>query len=307
MSGREVVSEDAEVRAFLVADVASQARQMAAWGVAPAVLLILTNACENRCFFCANAGTTAVPPERFTPWADIDARLRARPEGVTRLLIGGNEPMLHPRFRDALALAKAVGFTSIELMTSGMQLADPTARAAVLEAGLADVAVPIYAAEPALHDAICQTTCWDRLTEGLDAVHAAGVRVWVHTLALRRNGSALDGLATMVRQRWGTALAVAPVREKLGLFPWMQEALSLEEMGALCRSLPPDVTLVGWPACLDRGRPRGSASVMELYFRTQLRTFADACAGCADRAGCPGVVDAQLRKFGASGLVPRAQ
>lgn len=307
MSGREVGSEDAEVRAFLVADVASQARQMAAWGVAPAVLLILTNACENRCFFCANAGTTAVPPERFTRWEDIAARLRARPEGVTRLFIGGNEPMLHPRFGDALVLAKASGFTSIELMTSGMQLADASARAAVLDAGLADVAVPIYAAEAGLHDAICQTACWDRLAEGLDAVRAAGVRVWVHTLALRRNRDALAPLADLVRDRWGGALAIAPVREKAGLFGWREEALSLSEMGMLCQGLPPDVTLVGWPSCLDRGRPRGSASVMDLYFRTQLRTFAPACDGCLDRPTCPGVVDAQLRQFGAAGLVPRSQ
>lgn len=307
MSGREEGSEDAEVRAFLVADVASQARQMAAWGVAPAVLLILTNACENRCFFCANAGTTAVAPERFTPWQDIEARLRARPHGVTRLFIGGNEPMLHPRFADALDFAKSQGFTSIELMTSGMQLADASARSRLLDAGLSDVAVPIYADRASLHDAICQTTCWDRLTEGLDAVHAAGVRVWVHTLALRRNRDVLPGLATLVADRWGTALAIAPLREKVGLFGWRDEALSLAEMGPLCASLPQDVTLVGWPSCLDRGRRRGSASVMDLYFRTQLRTYAPTCDACVDRPSCPGVVDAQLRQFGAAGLTPRPQ
>jgi pyruvate-formate lyase-activating enzyme len=299
------VHEDPRVHAFMAADAPAQVEILTAWGLRPAVALVLLNACENQCFFCANAGTTAVPPERNTPWEHIERHLRGKPPGIDRLLVGGNEPTLHPHFDRMMALAHELGFREVELMTSGLQLAVPGRLAAWVAHGLREVAIPIYSADAALHDAVCGTPCWDRLVAGLDAARAAGVRVWLHTLALRRTVDGLPALAALARERWDAELAVAPLREKQGLFRWDAETVTLDVLARALDGLPEHVALVGMPDCLDRGRARGSAQVIEMYFRTQLRAFDPVCSACLDQPSCPGVVAAQLQRHGASGLSPR--
>ena len=153
---REVPShEDAEVHEFLAADAAGQADRLERWGFPRAVVAMLFNACEARCFFCANPGTVAVPDAERTRWEAIEAHLRGRPPGETRLLVGGNEPTAHPDFDRLLALASELGFTWIELMTSGLRLADPDRLARWVGWGLRSVAVPIYSVDGDVHDAIC--------------------------------------------------------------------------------------------------------------------------------------------------------
>lgn len=303
---REVPShEDAEIHEFLAAGAARQAELLERWGFPRAVVLMLFNACEARCFFCANPGTVAVPDDQRTRWAAMEQHLRGRPVGETRLLVGGNEPLLHPDIDRAFALAAELGFTWIELMTSGLQLAHPERLARWVEHGLRSVAVPIYSQDPTLHDAICGVPCHARLLAGLDAARDAGVQIWLHTLALRRNVDELDALARWAGERWGAPVAVAPLREKDGLFRYDPENVPLAELQERLPGMSPNLHLVGMPACLDRGRARGSATVIEMYFRTQRREHAPVCAGCADRKGCPGVVAAQLRRWGEQGLVAR--
>ena len=301
--------EDATLHAFMAGSPAEQVAFLTGWGLDPAVAVVLVNTCANRCFFCAQPGTIAVPASDVTPWARVEGQLGgARPAGVDRLMIGGNEPTLHPDFERLMAAAPAAGFTSIDLMTSGLALADPVRLDRWVAHGLRRVAVPLYAEAAPLHDAVCGAVCFDRTVAGLDAAHARGVTVHVHTLALRRNLDVLAPLARMVADRWEGTLAIAPLREKAGLFVWDDEALPLAAVRAWLGAQPADlpVTLLGWPTCVDRARPRGSAQVIEMYFRTQLRRFAPACEGCADRADCLGVVQAMLDRLAPGDLVPRA-
>jgi hypothetical protein len=304
--GRRVpVHESPEVHAFLAADASQQAALLERWGLGRAVALMMVNACENRCFFCANPGTIAVPPELVTRWDHLARHLAGRPADTVRLLIGGNEPALHPDFDRVMETAWELGYREVELMTSGLQLGG--ARLAPWVAhGLRGVAVPIYGATAAPHDEVCGTVCFDRLVAGLDAAHAAGVRIWLHTLALRRTVDGLGELAAWAWDRWQAPVAVAPLREKDGQFRYDTETVPLSELQARLPGLPPSLHLVGMPACLDRGRARGSATVIEMYFRTQLRAWDPSCAACADRPTCAGVVAAQLQRWGADGLAPRA-
>lgn len=295
------VHEDPRVHEFLGAAAARQVAILNEWGLAPTVALILVNACENRCFFCASPGTTEVAPADVTGWDRIRAHLDGRPADVERLVIAGNEPVLHPAFERALAHAHALGFRDVQLMTSGLRL-DDASLARWVGWGLASVAVPIYAAEARLHDAVCGTPCFDRLVQGLDAAHRAGLRLHLHTLALRRTVDGLPALARFVQDRWGATLAVAPLREK-PLFVWDDETVPLDEIDELLSGL--EVSRLGLPTCIGRGLPRAEALVVDVYFRTQRRGYATACEGCADRVGCPGVVAAELERRGGRGLRPR--
>lgn len=301
--------EDATVHSFMWARAADQAALLQQWGMAPAVAVVLVNACANRCFFCAQPGTVTVPASDITPWARVEAHVRGpRPPGVDRLMIGGNEPTLHPDFDRLMAVAADAGFTSIDLMTSGMSLSDPVRLARWVSQGLRRVAVPLYADHADVHDAVVGSTAFDRTVAGLDAARALGVEVYIHTLALRRNQRFLAALARMAKDRWGQPLAIAPVREKDGLFAWDEEALTLSEVRAWSQSQPEGfpITLLGWPTCLDRSRARGSVQGIEMYFRTQLRRFTPPCEGCADRPACLGVVQAMFDRLQPGDLVPRS-
>ncbi len=299
--------EDAAVRDVLTAGVAEQHAALRAWGLPPVRLLVLYNPCAFRCFFCASAGTSDRAADDRTPWAQIAGHLSpALPEEQGRLIVAGNEPLLHPDFDRLMDLAADRAFHHIELMTSGTPLSDPARRTRWIQRGLRAVAVPLYAAVADEHDAVVGAPAWDGLVAALDAAHAEGVRVEVHSLALRRTANALLPLARMVQARWGTTLAIAPLRDKEGQFDWAREALPLDALADRLAAWPTDVgvRLVGFPFCVAPEAPRGAADTIGLYFRTQRRAFAPLCAACTARPRCPGVVEAQLRQRGDAGLSP---
>jgi hypothetical protein len=284
--------EDSAVVGLLTATPASQVEQIRAWGLPPAVLLLLMNACENRCFFCANDGVVRPPPEAQTGWAAIEAHLEAaRSLGMSTVCIVGTEPALHPDFERTLTLARAVGFARVELMTSGLRLAEPGVAQRWFAAGIVSVAVPMYGASAVVHDGVVGTVSFNRTLLALDQAKAAGIQVQVHTLALTRTLAALPALAALVQQRWGCRLAIAPVRPKESLFDYPSEAPSYAQLERAITGL--DLSLTGFPDCVAPAAARGAALVIQLYFRGQSTSFLPVCEDCTRRPVCPGVVVAE--------------
>ena len=274
-------------------------------GLEPAGVLILENACESLCFFCANPGTRDVPAERRTSWQSILAHLAGRLAGVERLLIGGNDPVLHPDFGRLLEAAAAAGYRRIEVMTSGVSLGN-----APLEAwralGVETFTVPLYSVNAATHDAICGVTCFDKTVQGLMLASLAGIKIEVHSVVMRRTLPGLAELASWVAAHFGGPLALAPLRDKSDVFDYDREAVPLTELLTTLESWPAQapVALLGMPSCIAPQRARGGASIMQIYFSTQRRGYADVCEPCSSRAGCPGVVAGELSRRGSQGLRP---
>ncbi len=300
--------EDAAVRDVLTASIDAQHAALRAWGLPPVRLLVLYNACAHRCFFCASAGTSDRDADDRTPWDRIAAHLApARPEEQGRLVVAGNEPLLHPDFERLMDRAHAAGFTSIELMTSGADLADRDRLQSWVDRGLSAVAVPIYAVTPALHDDVVGGAAHARLLAGLDAARDAGVALHLHTLGLRRTVHELPALARLTATRWGSPLGLALVRDKEGQFDFAKEALSVPQLGRVLGGWPATapVRLIGFPGCVAPHLQRDAATAIAVYFRTQRTGYAAVCRGCAARRACPGVVQAQLARTGSQGLAPR--
>jgi hypothetical protein len=286
------------------ASLAEQASTLAEWGLPRAGLLILMSPCENRCYFCAQPAVTHPPPEDWTPPERVGALLEQnRSLGLDRLCIGGTEPLTHPSFTDALRQAKDVGFSDIELMTSGLRLAQPGVADAWRDAGITRIAVPIYSADREVHDGVCGTRCHTTLIDGLDRAQSAGLHLSLHTLALRRTVSGLPDLSRLCQERWSTSLALAPARPKDGVWDFESEAPSLAEVGAGIRDIPSThLTLMGWPACFEADRNRGGSLVMSLYFLGQARVHAAVCTDCSARSRCAGLVSSLHTRDGSTGL-----
>ena len=282
--------EDSAIHTFLRENPHYQRAWLRDRGLPEATLLALHNSCAQRCFFCAGPGTVAVPEAEWTSRGSAMAQMERRPQSVRRLLIGGNEPTLHPDFLVLLNAARGAGFESVDLMTNGRDLA---ANAESWHtAGLTEVVVPLYAANAALHDEVCGAVVYDQVVAGLDAAHAIGISVRVHALLLRRTLSALPDLARMVRERWGTRLGVGLLRDK-GSFDFTGEAPAFDECVVAVERIPePFRPLgIGTPACLPTF-PEAPPLLADLYFRTQAKAYGPACDGCSFRANCSGAVAA---------------
>lgn len=295
------VHEDPLVHEFLAASPGRQAQILSAWGLPPASALILVNACESRCFFCAGPGTVTVSAADQTSQARVLAFFALASPGAGRLIIAGNEPLLHPDLDLAFELAAAAGFGPIQLMTSALSL-EPARLRRFVDQGLRELVVPIYSADPLLHDEISGRPAFDVLLRGLDLARSMGLHLHLHTLALRRTLAGLPALAQLCQERWGARLAVAPLRDK-ALFRFADEALPLDELREALAALP--VARLGLPLCVGRALPPSEALAIEVYFRTQKRSYAAVCEGCADRPACPGIVEAAKGAWGDRGLVPR--
>jgi len=296
--------EDDAMAEVMAAPLAQQLSRFAEWGFPRVGLLILMSACQGRCFFCASPAVTAPGPDIVTPkeralgWLEDNRGL-----GVEDLCLGGTEPPTHSAFRITLERARDVGFTRVQLMTSGLPLADPGVAANWYALGIRSVTSPLYAANAAGHDAVVGVPGqFERVVRGLDAAVAHGIRAHVHTLALRRNLDQLRELAELSLARWNARLAVAPLRAKDEVFVYASEASSYSELERAIHGAP--LSLVGFPSCVAPEVPRGAALLIQLYFRAQ-RTELDAvCDACSVRAGCPGLVAAHHALHGRQGLRP---
>ena len=299
--------EDASIAALMSAPLAEQATTISALGMPAAGLLILMSPCEQRCRFCAQQAVTHPPRSDWTPTDRIDSLLRDNATlGLQRLCIGGTEPPTHPDFEHALTRAHAAGFTDIELMTSATRLATPGLAKRWRAAGIQTIAAPIYSAQAEVHDDVTGGANHERLLMGLDAAHAAGMHVRLHTLALNQNLAEICTLAAMCAARWGTRLTLAPARPKTGVWDFDAEAPSLLSVSTALQDADPDqITLTGWPSCLCPELERDAAQVITLYFMGQTRSFAQPCSDCSARSMCPGVVSALLDRDGTASLTPQ--
>lgn len=297
-------TEDPELLALLEAMPAEQADWMERRGLPRAGLLFMMSGCENRCVFCANPGVMDPPPDRITPGERITAFLEAnRQVGLRRLCIGGTEPTTHPDFDRALAQARGAGFSTVQVMTSGNRLAEPGVAERWAACGVRSVAVPIYGQEAAQHNALTGCDSYHRLIRGLDGARDAGISVLLHTLALRKVLPGLAALARFTAERWGAQLAVAPLRPKAQLFDFAAQAATYAELEEAVAEA--DVSLVGFPDCMARDRPRRAALITLLYFLGQRRTLLPGCGDCADAPTCPGVVAALAEQPAAIPIRPR--
>lgn len=131
--------------------------------------LSITADCGQDCAFCSVR--ELVPPAAATDmqlarlFADLESN-RAR--GVRRVRLNGYDPLAHPRVLDVGRRARDLGYTHADVFSPCTRLADAGFCDALLDAlpPSRTFHVPLYAVEPAVHDAVT----------GVVGSHAAATR-----------------------------------------------------------------------------------------------------------------------------------
>ncbi len=137
----------------------------------PVVCVELTNRCNLSCQMCHRSFMDR-------PAGDMDFGLfealmeeMGGQRGTMLVLIGQGEPTVHPRFLDALRLAKTKGVERVLLQTNGMKLLELADE--LVDAGLDDLHVSMDGAEAATFEMIRLGSDADRVARGVEAVLAS--------------------------------------------------------------------------------------------------------------------------------------
>ncbi|MBI5622586.1 MAG: radical SAM protein [Elusimicrobia bacterium] len=287
-------SENRSVRrGLMAADLAGQDRFLDAHlpGVS-SVFLFLRTGCVNDCAFCK-----AKPQESGQPLAELCSALRTAGQvRRKRIALAGNEPLLHPELAKILRLCRKQGFVEVEVMTSGTLLAEPSRAASLMKAGATSLALPLYAAEPGLHDRLTgRRGSFDEALKSVENARKAGLKVFIHTNLMRQNLGALAGLEDLAARQWGLPFVILPLRPKA------PESMNLpyEELEPSYRELLDAglkvASLTGFPVCVScriQGPavpgPEQMADSVKLYLLHQTFVKPVSCLKCPETRRCLG-------------------
>lgn len=114
----------------------------------------LTRYCNQRCLFCLDryAQTGGVLD---LPFIRRDLA-RGRKKGLTRVVLSGGEPTVHPDFVKIVGLARELGYKHIQTITNGRRMCYPGFLSDAVAAGLGEVTFSLHGNTPALHDRLTQ-------------------------------------------------------------------------------------------------------------------------------------------------------
>jgi MoaA/NifB/PqqE/SkfB family radical SAM enzyme len=111
-------------------------------------------ACNNRCVFCID-GLPKAEDRSYLPWPEMRAEIdRHAAQGYRSLGFLGGEPTTYPWIVQAVAHARAVGFTRVAVATNATKLRLPHFTDRLVDAGLTRATVSMHGHTPALEDAL---------------------------------------------------------------------------------------------------------------------------------------------------------
>lgn len=124
--------------------------------------------CNNHCTFCldsnAHDGTMRANDE-------IKVQIvEGRKKGMTRLILSGGEPTMHPNFLDFVLLGKKAGYRKVQTVTNGRMFSYPEFLERAAKNGLDEITFSLHGHTAKLHDALVGTPgAFEQETKGLRA------------------------------------------------------------------------------------------------------------------------------------------
>ncbi len=197
----------------------------------------LTYRCQARCDHCGVAGQARSDSPELTDREVLDLVHQARAMGTHLVILGGGEPLLHPRAIELVGRITAAGMAAA-MSTNGLAL-DRAVAAALRRARVSFVNISLDSSDPGLHDARRGVEgAFDLACAAVRACAAAGVSALVSTCF---NGSNLaDGdlvrlvaLARGLGARGVRLLPEAAAGARLGCSHWVMTPDERRQVEAL--------------------------------------------------------------------------
>jgi len=139
----------------------------------------ITEACNNRCVFCATDGHIT---HRSMPQIRHEI-LMAKEKGAIRLDLTGGDPSVHPQLMEIVSYASRLGFETIYFKTNGRRLSDLAFARELVRRGVNEFLISIHGHRSDVHDP--QTSIPGSFQEAMQAVENLRIlRVRYSTLSV---------------------------------------------------------------------------------------------------------------------------
>lgn len=208
------------------------------------VIMDLTNKCNQNCIFCYREGQKGLGGREedwlFRSLEDLETIFEdLKAMNVASVALTGGEATCHPRFLDALALAKSFGFATT-LVTNGTAFREGQVRAlsAILDPACDRVELSLDAAEPVAYGKIRQAGRFNRLLTTLKEFRDYEIPFSTMTLLVRDNAAQALDILHLACEHNPRAMALEPPFPKA----------HIEDPGIYAR---PEEVLTAYEAVLD--------------------------------------------------------
>jgi MoaA/NifB/PqqE/SkfB family radical SAM enzyme len=129
--------------------------------------------CNNHCTFCLDSNA-----HDGTMRNNLDIKVQiieGRKKGMSRLILSGGEPTMHPNFLDFVKLGKRAGYPKVQTVTNGRMFKYPEFLETAANNGLDEITFSLHGHTAKLHDALVGTPgAFVEETAGLKAALASG-------------------------------------------------------------------------------------------------------------------------------------
>ena len=171
-------------------------------GREPGMLFIeMTARCNERCLHCYAEST----PERYESLTIEEIRnvlTDIRKLGDPAIQFTGGDPLIHPHLPDAVAIARKLGYSHLEIYTNGLLLND--SMLGRLAPHAPDFAFSLYSHDTATHDRITRLPgSHGRTIAAIRRAMAAGSRVRVGVILMPENRGHERATRTFLQQELG--------------------------------------------------------------------------------------------------------
>lgn len=293
------------------------------------VSLHMTDACNSRCRFCAEASYEHT--QDLTHEEEIFKFIESHDTNKwTALNIHGGEPTLSPKLLEVIQTAKKLGYRYIILQTNAQRIGTDREFAEELDASGVDLYnIGFHGSNSEIMDRLTGVSgSFDRAINGIRTIVEFHKPIRITTVISAQNYKDLSAIVSLASQEGISHINISAMQiagsalSNLDmLFVTYYEARPyIEEAVRLAQSLGIVVTFEGLPYCVLKGLEKyqvdWAAQQLKVLYRTiiiddfnkfltqTIRTFGLQCENCLKRDVCSGVYKEYANKQGWSEFHP---
>lgn len=157
--------------------------------------IILSPFCDNDCCFCAGRARCSADEIQQQVTLALRNADHHIAHGVRKIEISGGDPGECESLPVVIRYLKANGIQHVQLSTNGVRCADPAWAAALIDAGLDSVKIPLYGSTARIHEQVSRKPgCFDAAINALSFFRSRAIDISINSLITQENREDLINL-----------------------------------------------------------------------------------------------------------------